>query len=112
MLDNWRKENFIPLFKKGKEEGLGNSPVSMTSIPGKLMEQIILEVITTHVKEKKVVGSCQHGFTERKFCLTGYGMAVWVDEGVDVIYLDFSKAFFPLSHHILLGNLRNCGLDE
>jgi len=31
---------------------------------------------------------------------------------VDVVYLDFSKAFGTVSHDILLGKLRKCGLDE
>jgi len=37
-----------------------------------------------------------------------------VDEGraVDVVYLDFSKAFDTVSHDTLLGKLRKCGLDE
>jgi len=42
------------------------------------------------------------------------GMTGWVDEGraVDVVYLDFSKAFHTVSHNILIGNLKKCGLDE
>jgi len=42
------------------------------------------------------------------------GMTSWVDEGraVDVVYLNFSKAFGTVFHHILIGNLRKYGLDE
>ena len=37
-----------------------------------------------------------------------------VDEGraVDVVYLDFSKAFDTVSHRLLLGKLAACGLDR
>jgi len=85
------------------------------------MEQPILDIIVKQVEEKKVIRSSQHGFTKgkSKSCLTNLiafydGMTGWVDEGraMDVVYLDFSKAFDTVSHNILISKLRKCGLDE
>jgi len=68
--EDWRKASVTPVFKKGKKEDPGNyRPVSLTSIPGKVMEQLILEVIMKQVEEKKVIRSSQHGFTKGKACL-------------------------------------------
>jgi len=91
--EDWRKASVTPVFKKGKKEDPGNyRPVSLTFILGKMMEQLILEVIIKQVEEKKVIKSSQHGFTKGKSCLTNLiafyeGMTCWVDEGraVDVV---------------------------
>ena len=71
------------------------------------------------VEEKKVIRISQHGFTKGKSCLTNLiafydDMTGWVDEGraMDVVYLDFGRAFDTISIDILLGKLRKCGLDE
>jgi len=44
--------------------------VCLTSIVLKGTEQITLEVISRHVKDKKATGSCQHGIMSSKSCLT------------------------------------------
>ncbi|KFV87101.1 RNA-directed DNA polymerase from mobile element jockey, partial [Struthio camelus australis] len=54
--EDWKKASVTPVFKKGKKEEPGNSrPVSLTSLPGKVMEQLLLEVLTKHVEDKKVI---------------------------------------------------------
>jgi len=67
VLEDWRKASLTPIFKKGKKEDPGNyRPVSLTSIPGKMMEQLILEIIIKQVEEKEVMRRSQHGFTKGK----------------------------------------------
>ncbi|KGL84127.1 RNA-directed DNA polymerase from mobile element jockey, partial [Tinamus guttatus] len=54
--EDWKKANVTPVFKKGKKEDPGNyRPVSLTSVPGKVMERLILAVVSRHMEDKKVL---------------------------------------------------------
>jgi len=108
------------LFSKSEKEKLGDCrPVSLISIPGKAMEQLILDVVFKQAKENKVMKSSQHGFTNEKSCLTYLEafydrMTGWTDEGraVDIVYLDFNKVFDTISHNIHIDQLKKYGIDK
>ena len=118
--EDWRFANVTPIYKKGQREDPGNyGPVSLTSVPGKIMELFVLRALTWQVQDKKGIRPSQHGFTKGRSCLTNlisfYDQVTHLvvkEKAVDVIFLDFSKAFDTVSHGILLENLAAHGLDK
>ena len=111
------KANIAPVLKKEKT---GNyRVVSLTSILGKVMKQSILETISRHTNNTKIITSCQHGFTMGKSWsnnpTTFYSeMTGLADEGraVNSVCPDFSKAFNTVFCKIFAEKLLMCRLDE
>ena len=67
MPGDWRIADGTLVFKKGEKDDLGNCrPVSLTSVPGKVIEQLVLDAISKQLEKKKVIRSSQHGFTKGK----------------------------------------------
>ena len=67
----------------------------------------------------KLIDQSQHGFLKARSCLTNLlsffeEITKWVDEGspVDVIYLDFKKAFDKVPHQRLILKLKSHGMGN
>ena len=115
---DWKKSNVTPIPKKGKKT-LPESyrPISLTSIICKILESIICEKITDFVEENKLITKNQHGFRRNRSCSTNllefYGNVYGeFDEGkaIDIIYLDFKKAFDRVNHDLLITKIRKIGI--
>ena len=105
--------------KKAERRNLQITGQSAPPVPGKEIEQLILDTISKKVEENKVIRSRQPRFTKGKSHLTNLVafydvMTGWINEGraVDVVYLVFSKAFDNVSHSILVDKVRKCRIDE
>ncbi|CAM5165541.1 unnamed protein product [Natator depressus] len=83
------------------------------------MEQVLKETILKHLEERKVIRNRLRGFTKGKSCLTNLiafydeiTSSVDMGKAMDVIYIEFSKAFDTFSHSILASKVKKYGLDE
>ena len=117
--NDWKIANVVPIFKKGKKEEPANyRPVSLTSVVGKIFERIMKREITEHLEKNGLFSHAQHGFRSGRSCLTNLlefldYVTKQLDEGenIDIIYLDFSKAFDKVPHKRLIYKLRKHGIS-
>ncbi len=115
--DAWRLAQISPIFKKGSRSNPGNyRPISLTSVPCKLMERIVRDVMLEHLFSNNVIASEQHGFVMRKSVVTNLLETVdRISDGIDngfhvlVVFLDFAKAFDRVCHSSLRIKLIKCG---
>lgn len=102
-----------PIYKGGdKTQPKQYRPVSLTSHVIKLFERIIVKKLRDYMEENELYNPGQHGFRSGRSCLSQLVQhyaeilnALENKRSVDVIYLDFSKAFDKVDHTMLLRKL-------
>ena len=116
--DEWRLSNVTPVFKKRSKAEPGNyRPVSLTSNICKLMEKVINDTLGVYI-DQNVLNNTQHGFRKGRSCQTNLieffdKVGGWLDESqnVDVLYLDFAKAFDKVDHERMMVKLAAAGVE-
>ena len=69
--DSWTRSTVCPIFKKGNRSLPENyRPISLTAIPCKLFEHIIVSKIWDHLNKHNIITNKQHGFRKGMSCET------------------------------------------
>ena len=116
--DDWKCADVSPVFKKGNRNKVENyRPISLTSQICKIFESIIRDAVVKHLEANLLIHDSQHGFRKGRSCLTNLltfleKVTGDIDSGknVDVVFLDFAKAFDKVPHQRLLQKLVSHGI--
>ena len=116
----WKTAIVTPVHKKGPTNVLSNyRPISITCVPCKLLERIVINAIYKHLIDNDILCNDQHGFVRGRSTCTNLLEALndWTHNVQDncptmVIYIDFSKAFDVVQHDKLFLKLRSYGICE
>ena len=115
----WLTSTVLPLFKKGERNQAGNyRPISITSSCCKVMESIIHDSMSSYLLSNDLISDSQHGFLKKRSTLSNllYSIRHWLSslnsgKSTYIIYVDFAKAFYSVSHTKLLHKLNSYGIS-
>ena len=115
----WKVSKVSAIFKKGSKSDCSNyRPISLLSIPSKIIEHLVCSQLNSHLREHNLQTEHQWGFRPQRSTedILLYMTEKWrnaIDSGktVAVLFIDFRKAFDTVSHPILIKKLSACGIS-
>ena len=118
--DDWKHANVSAVFKKGRRDVPSNyRPISLTSVSCKILEHIIFHHIMEHLEQHNILVDTQHGFRKHRSCetqlintLETVAQLYDTKHQIDLVVLDFSKAFDTVAHKRLCLKLDHVGIRD
>lgn len=112
----WKTAKIVPVYKSRKKSNCENyRPIALIPNFAKVFETAILPYINNSIKS--ILSEWEHGCIPHKSTVTNLAcfkhyMINSMERGkqVDVVYLDFSKAFDAIDHQILKRKLNSLNL--
>ena len=118
--DGWRLVMITPIHKSGAKNVISNyRPVAISSVVCRVMERIVRESIVTYCLDNEIIHSSQHGFLPGKSTETA-GLSFFdflcrnadLSYNIDVLFLDYKKAFESVPHDRLVSKMVKYGFDD
>ena len=118
--EQWRQAAISAIYKKGNKKLACNyRPISLTSVACKCMEQLIRTHIIHYMKTNKLFSRKQYGFIRGRSTtlqllkvMEEWTQALDLGNSIDIIYMDFKKAFDKVPHQRLIYKIRALGINE
>ena len=107
---DWKLSNVTPVNKSGDKRSVSNyCPISLLSIPSKLLERIVHRKLLRHLLDNSILSPRQFGFrlgssTQEALLTATHDWHRSLDRGLSTaaLFLDLSNAFDRVPHNRLL----------